>query len=120
MRVCLPLSLMTVVVITAGCHSANIEAVIRNRTDRPISLVEVDYPSASFGTQTLMPNQEFHYRFKVLGGGGSKVVWTDSLREERTQAGPALREGDEGSIAITFGASGPVWESKLTNHGERR
>lgn len=107
-------------ILTAGCHSANIEAVIRNSTDRPIELVEIDYPSASFGTQALMPGQEYHYRFKILGNGTSKLLWTDATHKEHTQAGPAFRESDEGKLLVTFKADGPVWETQLTNHGQRR
>ena len=93
----------------AGCHSAYVEAVIQNRTSGPISLVEVDYPSASFGTQDLQANADFHYRFKVLGSGDTKVIWTDALHQEHTLGGPALHEGDEGNLSVTFGPGGPVW-----------
>ena len=33
----------------AGCHSSYVEATLQNHTAQPISLVELDYPSASFG-----------------------------------------------------------------------
>ena len=67
----------------AGCHSAFIEATVSNRSAKAISLVEVDYPSASFGTQTLEPGQDFHYRFKVLGSGDVVLVFTDAGNTER-------------------------------------
>ncbi len=102
-------ALLLMLLATAGCHSAYVEAVIRNRTGGPISLVEVDYPSASFGTQDLQANADFHYRFKVLGSGDTKVIWTDAMHQEHTLGGPALKEGDEGSLSVTFGPGGPVW-----------
>ena len=100
----------------AGCHSAYIAATISNRTAEPLSLIEVDYPSASFGTQALAPGQDFHYRFKVLGSGVTAVLWTDAARHDQKNAGPSLREGDEGTLTVTFnsGAS-PTWDLQLLN-----
>jgi hypothetical protein len=99
-----------------GCHSALIDATISNRTTQPLSLIEVDYPSASFGTQTLVPGQDFHYRFKVLGNGPTTLLWTDAAHHDRKLSGPALREGDEGKLAVTFNPNAdPKWALQLTN-----
>ncbi len=99
-----------------GCHSAFIEATIFNRTGAALAVVEVDYPSASFGTQTLASGQEFHYRFKVLGSGPTTVLWTDAAHHDQKDSGPPLKEGDEGKIAITFNPSGsPTWNFQLLN-----
>jgi hypothetical protein len=104
------------VLTLSGCHSAFIDATISNRTAEPIALVEVDYPSASFGTQTLAPGQNFHYRFKVLGSGPATVLWTDAANHDRKNSGPALREGDEGKLTITFNSGAdPAWVVQLTN-----
>lgn len=103
-----------------GCHSAYIDAVVQNRTHDPISLLEVDYPSASFGTQTLMPGADFHYRFKVLGHGPTKVLWTDNTHKERSSAGPDLHESDEGNLVITFAGSQPTWQKSLRDRGQPR
>jgi sugar (pentulose or hexulose) kinase len=100
----------------AGCHSAYIATTISNRTPEPLSLIEVDYPSASFGTQTLAPGQEFHYRFKVLGGGATTILWTDAAHHDQKNSGPPLREGDEGTLTITFNSSAnPAWNLQLLN-----
>lgn len=103
-----------------GCHSSYIDAAIQNRTERPLNLVEVDYPSASFGTQILMPKSDFHYRFKVLGTGPTKVLWTDGTHKEHSAPGPDLQEKDEGKLTVTFTDGGPVWEKSITNHGQPR
>jgi hypothetical protein len=108
------LALAAVLAPLTGCHSAYIEATVSNRTAEPLSLVEVDYPSASFGTQTLAPGEDFHYRFKVLGSGGTTVMWTDAERQEHKSSGPALHENDEGRLAVTFTPSGPLWNEQLT------
>jgi hypothetical protein len=99
-----------------GCHSAMIAATISNRTSEPLSLIEVDYPSASFGTQALAPGQDFHYGFKVLGNGPTTVLWTDTAHHDQKESGPTLREGDEGALIITFTpGSNPAWNLQLTN-----
>jgi len=105
----------TLLLIT-GCHSAYIDATISNRTDKPISLVELDYPSASFGTQTLAPGGDFHYRFKVLGSGNLKLVYTDTANLEHDIPGPHLGEGDEGPITVTVTSSGVDWTPHLLSH----
>lgn len=102
-----------VVGLGTGCHSAYVEATIRNGTERPISLVELDYPSASLGTQTLGVGEEFHYRFKVLGSGAVKLLYTDAAHKEVTVAGPELREGDEGSLRVEVTGAGVAWAPVL-------
>ena len=99
-----------------GCHSAYISATISNQTAETLSLIEVDYPSASCGTQSLAPGQVFHYRFKVLGDGPTTVLWTKAAAPDRKSSGPALHEGDEGKLDITFNpGAGPVWRLQLVN-----
>jgi hypothetical protein len=104
------------VLLIAGCHSAYIDATISNHTDKPISLVELDYPSASFGTQTLAPGGDFHYRFKVLGSGNLKLIYTDTANLEHDVPGPKLGEGDEGPIIVTVNSSGVDWAPHLLAH----
>jgi hypothetical protein len=109
-----PAALLAFSLSLSGCHSANIAATISNHTNAPLSLVEVDYPSASFGTQTLAPGQDFRYRFKVLGSGGTTLLWTDATHQDHKSAGPHLSEGDEGSLAITFSVGAePSWTLQL-------
>jgi hypothetical protein len=93
----------------AGCHSAYINATVENHTATPISLVQVEYPSASFGTQTIAPGAEFHYRFKVLGSGAMKITWTDAAEHERKATGPTLHEGAEGALGIVVANDGVHW-----------
>lgn len=107
---------LAVLLTLAGCHSAYIAATISNHTAQPLSLIEVDYPSASFGTQNLAPGQDFHYRFKVLGSGPTTVLWTDAAHHDQKNSGPELHEGDEGSLAINFTPNAsPTWSLHLLN-----
>jgi hypothetical protein len=108
-------ALATALTLT-GCHSTFIEATISNRTPEPLALIEVDYPSASFGTQTLAPGQDFHYRFKVLGNGPATVLWTDAENHDQKNSGPSLHEGDEGKLAVLFNPNTPpAWNLQLLN-----
>lgn len=110
----LVLAVLGAALTLTGCHSAYIQAIVSNRTQEPIPLIEVDYPSASFGTQNLAPGADFHYRFKVLGSGATTALWTDAAHQEHKAGGPSLREGDEGRLTLTFTASGPEWSESLT------
>lgn len=109
----LSLLMIGAVVACTGCHSAYIQATVSNRTGDAIPLIEVDYPSASFGTQNLAPGADFHYRFKVLGSGSMAVLWTDAGHHDHKAGGPALREGDEGRLTLTFATGGPQWSEAL-------
>lgn len=96
----------------SGCHSHYIEADVKNESGAAVSLVEVDYPSASFGTETLADGATFHYRFKILGDGPTKIGWTDAERHDHSVGGPSLREGQEGALTITIKGSAAVWQYK--------
>ncbi len=67
-----------------------------------MAVVQVEYPSASFGVQTLAPGQVFHYRFKVYGSGPVKLTYFDAKEQEHRSTGPTLSEGDEGGLTITM------------------
>jgi hypothetical protein len=94
-----------------GCHSHYVEADVVNASGAPVSLVEVDYPSASFGVETLSVGATYHYRFKILGDGPTKVIWTDAARKEHTVGGPVLKEGQEGGLTVTIGGDSATWKS---------
>ncbi|MGD0911392.1 MAG: hypothetical protein ABR928_05820 [Terracidiphilus sp.] len=84
----------------AGCHSHHIDSTIDNRTGTTIHQVEVDYPSASFGINTLTAGQIYPYRFKVQGEGQLKVSYTDSDGKQVHLQGTRLAEGDQGLYLI--------------------
>ena len=103
-----------VLVGVSGCHSAYVEADIKNATASPVKLVEVDYPSASFGKEVLAAGETYHYRFKILGNGDTRVLWTDATQHEHSVKGPALREGQEGPLVVTIGDDTAQWSLHLT------
>lgn len=97
----------------SGCRSAFVEADLINQTQSSISVIEVDYPSASFGTQAMQPGGSFHYRFKILGDGPLKLTYTDSSGKEHTSVGPTLHEGAEGRLRVTIQSSDVHWQNDL-------
>lgn len=99
-----------------GCHSALVDTTVQNHSGAPLSLLEVDYPSASFGTQNLADGADFHYRFKVLGSGPLKLTYTDTARHDHSSAGPTLQEGSEGLLTITVDPAGVRWQTTFKQH----
>ena len=97
-----------------GCKSPYVSATVTNETGGPVTLVEVDYPSASFGRESLAAGAVYPYRFKVLGSGATKVSWTDTQRKDHTSAGPDLHEGQQGQLAITLTPTSAQWDAHLT------
>lgn len=89
--------------IVAGCHSYRIDAVVENRSGAAIELLEVDYPSASFGVDKLDSGADYHYRFQVRGSGPLKVMYTESATQKtRQMTGPSIFEHQEGRIEIVL------------------
>jgi hypothetical protein len=87
---------------TAGCHSYHIETTVENRTGGAIQLLEVDYPSASFGADNLAADAIYHYRIQLRGSGPLKVQYTGSDGHQAQMEGPTLAEPQEGRIEIVL------------------
>ena len=111
MRLMLAPALLIGLIAATGCHSPYVQATVSNRTGKTIELLEVDYPSASFGAQGLAPGADFHYRFKVLGSGNMKLIYTDAAQHEQKSEGPFLKEGAEGPVTITVSPEGVHWKT---------
>lgn len=95
--------------LLSGCHSSRISATVENRTGAGITLLEVDYPSASFGADALAGGAAYHYRFKVQGSGPVKVQYTAADGHSTKQAsGPTLYEGQEGTLTIVLMPEGKI------------
>lgn len=90
-----------------ACHSYHIDATIENRTGASISLMEVDYPSASFGADALAANGVFHYSFQTRGNGQLSVQYTVDGHQVQAK-GPILYEKQQGRIEIALLPGGKV------------
>lgn len=86
----------------SACHSYHIDSTIVNRTGAPVELLEVDYPSASFGADAIAAGASFHYRFQVHGSGPLKVSYTAADHTQVQITGPVLSEGQQGQLRIVL------------------
>jgi hypothetical protein len=100
--------------LVGGCKSPYVNATVKNDTGAEVTLVEVDYPSASFGRDVLAAGATYPYRFKIIGSGATKVLWTDAERKQHTSAGPELHERQQGQLEITLKTTGAQWSTQLT------
>jgi hypothetical protein len=100
--------LLSALLATAGCRSSHIEITVENRTGAAIQLLEVDYPSASFGADSLASGADLPYRIQIRGTGPIKVAYTSASGHQETASGPALSEGQEGRIEIVLLPDGKV------------
>ena len=87
---------------SAGCHSYHIDMSVENRTGGTIQLLEVDYPSASFGADSLAAGAVYHYRVQLRGNGPLKVQYTGSDGRQVQIDGPVLAEPQEGRMGIVL------------------
>jgi hypothetical protein len=89
-----------IVLTASGCKSYWVDASIENQTGQSIHELEVDYPSASFGTNSLAPGASMHYRFQIRGSGPVKVEY--SLPDGKTAHAQALTltEREQGQLTI--------------------
>jgi hypothetical protein len=88
--------------IAMGCHSYHVETSVENRTGGTVQLLEVDYPSASFGDNSLPTGGAFHYRIQLRGSGPLKVQFTTSDGRQASVDGPTVTEGQEGQLEIVL------------------
>jgi len=87
--------------LAAGCHSPHVAIDVENRTGAAVELLEVDYPSASFGTDSIASGADFHYRIQVRLSGPVKVQYTESATHTvRQTSGTTLYEGQSGQLEI--------------------
>ena len=86
----------------AGCHSPHVEVAVENRTGAPVRLLEVDYPSASFGSDALASGETMHYRIQLQGQGPVKVQFTAADGHPAQVQGPSLAERQEGALRIVL------------------
>lgn len=91
-----------------ACHSYHIDATIENRTGSPITLLEVDYPSASFGADALASKSVFHYSFQTRGSGQLSVQYTAPNGHEVQVKGPTLYEKQQGRLEIVLLPEGRI------------
>jgi hypothetical protein len=96
------LALLPFFVALAGCHSYHVAITVENRTGAPVQLLEVDYPSASFGADVVGSGADYHYRVQLRGSGPIKVQYTAAGEQQVQLTGPELHEDQQGQLEIVL------------------
>lgn len=96
------LVLLPFFVTLSGCHSYHVAITVENRTGAPAQLLEVDYPSASFGTDVIGSGADFHYRVQLRGSGPIKVQYTAAGEHQVQLTGPEMHEDQQGQLEIVL------------------
>jgi hypothetical protein len=94
--------LSCVFLAATACHSYHIDTTIENRTGADVQLLEVDYPSASFGVDRIASGALYHYRIQVTGSGPLKITYTGADQKQVQIAGPTLVERQQGQLKIVL------------------
>jgi hypothetical protein len=87
---------------SSACHSYHIDVTVENRTGGAIQLLEVTYPSASFGAGSLAAGERFNYRVQLRGNGPLKLQYTGRDGQQMQIEGPGLAEPQEGRLEIVL------------------
>jgi hypothetical protein len=85
-----------------GCKSPHVEVTVENRTGADVKLLEVDYPSASFGSDKLAADAVMHYSVALQGEGPVKVQYTAPDQKQPQMTGPSVAEGQAGKLEIVL------------------
>jgi len=100
--------LMPCFLALAGCRAYLVRTTVVNRTGAVVNLLEVDYPSASFGVDSMAPGAQYHQRLQFRDQGPLTVAYTGAQRHQYTVTGPTLYEKQQGSLEIDLLPGGKV------------
>jgi hypothetical protein len=97
-------ALHTILIFTflalVDCRSRVVQVKLINTSQKPLSIIVVDYPTATFGVDKLEPGATYEYAIKPLGTGPVNIQFTDADGHNHTYTGPALHKNDEGSLIV--------------------
>jgi hypothetical protein len=93
---------LPVFMAAAGCRSAHVEVTVENRTGSTVQLLEVAYPSASFGANALASGADLHYRIQLRGSGTLKIRYVGAGGRPAEIEGPRLDEGQQGRLEVVL------------------
>lgn len=86
----------------AGCRAHVVKISLANTSAQPIKTIIVDYPSATFGKDTLAPGETYFSLIKPVDQGPIKVRFTDAQGTNHAYQSISLQQGDDGSVTITL------------------
>jgi hypothetical protein len=98
--------LLLPLLMAASCRSYIVHLTVVNHTGSTVNLLEVDYPNASFGVDTLPAGSVYHYRLQLQDSGHIKVQYTAGEKQQYTSTGPTLHERQQGDLEIILDPNG--------------
>lgn len=93
-------SILSPLLLLSACHSRHVDITLENHTGAAIQLLEVDYPSASFGADSLAAGADFHYRIQIEGNGPIKISYTPADGKPVQITGLQLDNLQQGRLEI--------------------
>ena len=97
----------------AACRSHVVKVNLINTSSEPVKTIIVDYPTATFGKDTLAPGATFSYAIKPLETGMLKVQFTDAKGAIHNYSGMPLHKNDDGVIDVNINQSSAVVTANL-------
>ena len=92
----------------AGCHSDHVTVTIENHSGAAVQLLELDYPSASFGADQIAAGADFRYRIQVRGTSPVELSYTGPNKKQYKIKGTELADHAQGSLRIVLLPGGKV------------
>jgi len=93
-------AIAVLVCLLTGCRSHVISVTLVNASTQPVNTIVVDYPSATFGVNSLAPGKTFNYAIRPLDTGRLKIQFRNAKGEIIGYTGPELHLGDDGAIRL--------------------
>lgn len=94
--------LLLPLLVAAACKTYIVHVAVVNHTGSAVNLLEVDYPSASFGVDSLPAGATYHYHLQLEDSGPFKVAYTDSQKHKWNSTGPTVHQGQKGTVEIVL------------------
>lgn len=108
----------TLALVLVGCRgkwdSEWVNVRVENQSGEAVRQVEVDYPSASFGADSIAAGSALQYKFQISGRGPIKMEYTLGNGRSTHASGPELSDGQHGTVTIRLLPEGKtVFEANL-------
>lgn len=91
--------------MAASCKNYIVGVTVENHTGGVVNLLEVDYPSASFGVDSLPDGAVYRYRVQLQESGPIKVMYTVAKHQYQS-TGPNVHEKQKGQLEIILNPNG--------------
>src|SRR5689334_8233409 len=108
------------VIAMAGCRAHVVKISLTNTSAEPLKTIIVDYPTATFGKDTLAPRETYFSLIKPVDKGPIKVRFTDAQGVNHTYQSISLEQGDDGSVNIKLAQTSAETGYDLARLGKKQ